>query len=150
VEAEAELAAELYEEAEARASCERVTKSCWAAEVLPLCRSVPSCLKSVRNCWELVRSVSSWERFPEIAEVDIDESPASFCAHYSSRNKPYGFFIGSFRDFFSSNAKITHIICISTTPKEIQERGEAGRSQWWVGLPFGALGKTDADGDAYL
>jgi len=31
------------------ASSERVTKSSWAAERLPLLRSCPSCLNSVRN-----------------------------------------------------------------------------------------------------
>lgn len=44
----ADEAAELW----LTASCERVTKSCWAAERSPLLRSCPSCLNSVRN-WEI-------------------------------------------------------------------------------------------------
>jgi hypothetical protein len=38
-------------------------------------------LKSARNCWALARRVSSCERFAEIPQVDIDESPSSPSVH---------------------------------------------------------------------
>lgn len=64
VEEEAEV--EDVANGEFSASCERVTKSCCAAERLPLCKSVPSCWKSVLNCSALCMKASSCEKLLEI------------------------------------------------------------------------------------